>query len=347
MKQFDVVLVGCGVIAHKWMDFLTQRDDVRILALADFNEANIRVFKEKYKLNCHAYASINDALAHEKPNLICDLTYVTAHRDIVVRALEYGCDVLGEKPMCFSPAEAADMLSAVKSTGRRYIVMQNRRHLPQANGIGDFVRSGIMGKPVFVCTEIFVNADMASIRNRLDYPQLRDNNVHTFDQARNFANANAVACYYKSFNPAGSKYIGDAAGSAIFEMDNGAVFSFNGYNGAEGMHTTWESHWRICCERGTLQWDGATKPVYEVAEEMGRYVYERHSLDIPSASEEVSHQLALAEIFDALKTGRPSRTECTDNIYSIAMVFAAMESIKRKSRVEFKIISEAPFIVFD
>lgn len=347
MEQFHVIVVGCGVIAHKWMEFLTSQGDARILALADFNEANIRAIKKEYKLDCNAYPSLEDALAHEKPNLVCDLTYVTAHRDIVVSALEFGCDVLGEKPMCFSPAEAVDMLSAVKRTGRRYIVMQNRRYIPQAMGIRDFVRSGAMGRPVFMCADIFVNADMASIRSRLKYPQLTDNNVHTFDQARNFIQANALSCYYKSFNPAGSKYAGDAAGSAIFEMENGAVFSFNGYNGAEGMHTTWESSWRICCERGTLQWDGATAPVYEIAEVMGRYVYERRYLDIPSAPEAVSHPAALAEMFDALRTGRPSQTECSDNIHSIAMVFAAMESIRRKGRVDIRIIEEAPYLVFE
>jgi hypothetical protein len=46
----------------------------------------------------------------------------------------------------------------------------------------------------------------------------------------------------------------------------------------------------------------------------------------------------LREMLAFLRTGRVPQTECHDNIKSLAMVFAAMESNKRGKRVEIKVL---------
>lgn len=342
--SFEIIMVGCGVISRRWLDYLTTRGDARIAALVDTNSAAAQAAKTKYGLDCPVFGTLDEAFGSVSANLVVDLTYVTVHRDIVTKALRAGYDVLGEKPMVDTEDAARDIMRAVNETGKRYAVMQNRRYIPQVQEIRRLIDSGVMGQSVMTCGEIFVPADMGSIRNQLEFPQLQDNNVHMFDQARYMSHADPVSVYYHSFNPKGSKYTGDAAGVAVFEMDNGSVFSFRGYNGAEGMHTSWDHVWRICCERGSVVWDGVGDAKAQYTDKVGTYVY--HDLTIP-APEEVKdqHALALEDMLDAYAAGRPALTDCRDNIYSIAMVLASVKSIREKRKVGIEVLDREPYLI--
>lgn len=344
MKRLEIVMVGCGAVARHWLNHLVTRDDTHICAIVETNRQRAEENKEKYNLDCNIYSSIEDAFANESCNLVVDLTYVTVHRDIVTKSLRAGYDVLGEKPMCDSLEAVADIMQAVKETGRTYALMQNRRYIEQVQGIRSLVDSGIMGDCVMINGEIFVSADMGSIRNELKYPQLQDNNIHIFDQARYMCNGKPTSVYYHSFNPKGSKYKGDAAGIAVFEMDNGSVFSFRGYNGAEGMHTSWDHAWRVCCEKGSIVWDGRGDAPYQFAEEVGKYKYTDGVIKAPEVVRN-QHDLALEDMLNRYINGQPLMTDCHDNIYSIAMVLASIKSIEEGRKVYIEFPDEAPFIV--
>jgi len=346
--EFKIVFAGCGDIAFRWLDHITKRDDCEIVAVADKNPQRFERWAKKYKLNCPVYTSVDEAIEKAKGNLLIDLTYVTTHRDVVISALKAGYNVFGEKPMAFDEEQANDMLRAVRQTGKRYIIMQNRRYIDQVKKIKEMVASGIMGQPSYLCSEIFVNADLNSIRNQLEYPQLQDNNVHAFDQARFMLSGNPKSVYYHSFNPKGSQYIGDAASDAIFEFDNGSVFSFRGYTGVEGCFTSWNNVWRINCERGSIIWDGENDVHYEYTKEAGSIFkgipYISGTIKKPEICRD-QHDIALEDFFDALKTGKPIGSDCGENIHSIAMVFASIKSIKEKRKVEIEINEEYPYIV--
>ena len=342
--SFEIIMAGCGAISRRWLDYLTTRSDVRIAAIVETNPAPAEAAKAKYGLDCPVFGTLDEAIASVKANLVADLTYVTAHRDIVTRALRAGLDVLGEKPMADSEDAVRDILRTVEETGRRYTVMQNRRYIAQVQAIRRLIDSGIMGQSVMTCGEIFVAADMGSIRNQLEFPQLQDNNIHMFDQARYMSHADPVSVSYYSFNPKGSKYTGDAAGVAVFEMDNGSVFSFRGYNGAEGMHTSWDHVWRICCERGSVVWDGFGEAKAQYTDKLGTYIY--HDLTIPAPQDpKDQHALALEDMLDAYASGRPTLTDCRDNVYSIAMVLASVKSIHEKRKVGIEVLDREPYLI--
>ncbi|MCL2159363.1 MAG: Gfo/Idh/MocA family oxidoreductase, partial [Oscillospiraceae bacterium] len=219
-----------------------------------------------------------------------------------------------------------------------------RRYIDQVQKIRELVLSGQIGDPVMICGEIFVNADLASIRNQLKYPQLQDNNIHIFDQARFMVNGFPKSCYYKSFNPKGSQYSGDAAGVGVFCFDNGAVFSFRGCNSTEGCHTPWDHSWRILCERGSILWDGAGDAYCEYEEQIGKHDYKKITIKKPETVRD-QHDAALEDLFDALDTGRVPGTDCKDNIHSIAMVFASLKSISEAREVKIEINESYPYIV--
>ena len=342
--KHKIIFAGCGDIAFRWLDHITRRNDCEIIAIAETNAKRAEERSRQYDLKCPVYGSVDEALEKEKGTLLIDLTYVTAHKDVVIKALEAGYDVLGEKPMTTDVQSANEMLKTAEKTGKRYILMQNRRYIDQVKKIREFVLSGKIGDPVMICGEIFVQADLASIRNQLQYPQLQDNNIHIFDQARYMVNGYPKSCYYQSFNPKGSQYKGDAAGAGVFEFDNGAIFSFRGSNSSEGCLTSWDHSWRIQCERGTILWDGIGDAYYEYEDQIGRHDYKSGIIQKPETVRD-QHDGALEDIFEALESGRVPGTDCRDNIHSIAMVFASLKSIGEKRRVGIEINENYPYVV--
>jgi len=162
--------------------------------------------------------------------------------------------------------------------------------------------------------------------------------IHHFDLARYLSGADPVAVYAKEFNPKGSWYKGDAAASCIFEMTDGVVFTYRGSWCAEGCQTSWNGDWRLIGERGTLLYERDADPCGEVV--AGKEGFSRPLKPLRVAKSRMRHTAmrgALREMLAFLRTGKAPQTECHDNIKSLAMVFAAIESNKRGRRVEIKV----------
>jgi predicted dehydrogenase len=166
-------------------------------------------------------------------------------------------------------------------------------------------------------------------------PLLLDMSIHTFDQARFLLDADPVSVYCEEFNPSWSWYDGAACANALFEMSDGSRFAFRGSWCAEGLMTSWDSNWRACGRKGTATWDGDRDlRIEEVQVTDGffsKVSHERPAVD----AEGYAYGLdgSLAEFLSALETGTKPQGECSDNIKSLAMVFAALESAKTGARV--------------
>ena len=336
-KEFRITVVGCGAISPKWLKYVITRDDSEIVSIVDMNQENAEKAKSLLGLQCPTYKNLTPALKETKPNLVFDLTYVTTHVDIVTEALKAGCNVFGEKPMALTRQQADLMIKTVKETGKVYNVLQHRRYVKGLRALKEIIASGVIGKPGFVCADIFVQGDISSIRNQLEKPMLMDNAVHTFDQARFILDSDPVSVYCASFNPEGSMYHGDAAGICIFEMNNGTVFDYRCQLGINGCLTSWESAWRVMGSKGTAMWDGEGDAYYEIpdsseAGKAGSYPYKKviHKSTYNGLEE---HSGAIHEMFEALKEGRKAETDCEDNYRSIQMVFAAEESAELGRKV--------------
>lgn len=78
---------------------------------------------------------------------IVDITLPTPlHAEMSVRALDAGFNVLCEKPMALTLADADRMLSAAARSGRVFLVAQCVRFFPEYAWLADAVRSGRYGK---------------------------------------------------------------------------------------------------------------------------------------------------------------------------------------------------------
>jgi predicted dehydrogenase len=184
--------------------------------------------------------------------------------------------------------------------------------------------------------DFYMGAHFGGFRDLMDYPLILDMSIHTFDAARYLTGADPVSVYCHSFNPARSWYKGDASAVAIFEMTDGIVFTYRGSWCALGENTGWNSHWRLLGSRGSVLWNGtedfkaeAVKPDAEP-----KFILDNQSLEVPvAAMETVGHAAIMREFVSALRENRQPETDCRDNIKSLAMVLAAVESAKTGKKV--------------
>jgi predicted dehydrogenase len=338
------VLVGCGNMAAGWLKALESpalAGRVEIVALVDVDPAAAEKLKAEFGLSgVIVSATLEPVLAERRPDLVFDIAIPDARRDIVLAALRHGCHVLTEKPMATSMAEAAELVGAASRAGRVHAVTQNRRFKEGIRRARATVESGVLGQLTAVHCDFFIGAHFGGFRDAMQHVLLLDMAIHTFDAARFISGMEPEAVYCIESNPAGSWYAHGAAANAIFEFTGGVVVTYRGSWCAEGANTNWDASWRIVGTNGTLLWDGEdgfSVRVVDGDEGFFRPLKEIAVLPPRDLGETQSHASVIAGFLDAIDGGRQPETAGEDNIRSLAMVFAAIESAATRRRVEIRL----------
>lgn len=329
------VLVGCGRMSKAWLENAVKLG-IEVVGLVDIDLTAARRQAEELALDGAVITEdLTEALDILKPDVVFDVVVPEARYDVVSISLAHGCHVLSEKPMAASMAEAQDLVARAKQAGKIHAVVQNRRYMPQVRRIRAFLASGVIGNVTSIHCDFFLGPHFGGFRETMDHVLLLDMAIHTFDCARYFADVDASAVYCKEWNPQNSWFKLGACAAAIFEMEGGAVFNYRGSWCAEGLMTSWESSWRIVCERGTLTWDGFDDIRAEIAVP-DAFFSKLEAVEIPplSPDDRVEGHLGVMQDFvDAVNGGKTPETVGYENIKSLAMVFAAIESAEKGERV--------------
>ncbi|MFX3634008.1 MAG: Gfo/Idh/MocA family protein [Candidatus Pristimantibacillus sp.] len=338
VMKHRVVVAGCGGMSNTWIDYAMKREDTLIVALVDIKEEFAQAMAERKGLSCPVFTDIKEAIIATKATIVFDITVPASHYAISSTALELECHVFGEKPLAETMKDCKDIVRLSRETGRTHAIMQNRRYDPRIRAFHQLIADGMIGRPGFMSADFYIGAHFGGFRDVMESPLLLDMAIHTFDQARYIIGANPVTVYCHEFNPPGSWYEGHAMAICIFEMSDGTVFNYRGSWCAEGAPTSWESSWRVNGERGTAIWDGHGIPYAEVVaagDQSNKFIrdYEKAEQTLPDMIHSF-HEGCLDEMFAALEEGRTPETDSSNNIYSMAMVLAALESAKTGQRVQ-------------
>jgi predicted dehydrogenase len=309
---------------------------VELVGLVDVDLAAAEALKQEFGLGARTGTDLDAMLGDTRPDLLFDVVIPSARHDVVLTGLRHGCHVLTEKPMAASLEEAREIVAAARAAGRVHAVVQNRRYVEGVRRIREMIASGVLGELTALHADFFIGAHFGGFRDLMQHVLLLDMAIHTFDAARFMADADPLAVYALETNPRGSWYAHGAAADAIFEFSRGVVFTYRGSWVAEGATTSWESAWRIIGTKGTLLWDGADGFTAKVvAAESGflRPLRDVAVPPVPHPSQTHGHASVIAEFLDAIQSGRAPETAGEDNIKSLAMVFAAIESARSHQRV--------------
>lgn len=336
MSPKTALLVGCGNISKTWLEALQQVSEVKLVGLVDLIEGQAQQRAKEFNLDLPIGTHLQTMLQRTRPDIVFDCTVPEVHYEVTIQALNFGCHVLGEKPMAANMNEAKKMVSAAIRSGKLYAVMQNRRFHSGIRKLISLLRNGVIGKLTSIHADFFIGAHFGGFREKMQNVLLRDMAIHTFDAARFLTCSDPVAVYCHEWNPEGSWYDHGSSAVAIFEMTDNIVFSYRGSWVAEGFRTSWNSKWRIIGEKGSILWDGENEIAGEVVISTPGLLSEYRPISIPLTNENEKvlegHVGVISDFVQALQTGKMPETICTDNIKSLSMVFGAIDSTISKKR---------------
>ncbi|MFC7787566.1 Gfo/Idh/MocA family protein [Microbacterium sp. MAHUQ-60] len=319
----DVIVIGAGGMGQAWLDTIARRPDLHVSAVVDVVEPAAQASVVARGLDAAVFTDVQQALTTAPADLVVNVTIPEAHLAVSSATVRMGVPVLTEKPVTPTVAEALRLAALSRARGVLVATSQSRRHTRGITAFRDALRTA--GGAQQLDARFFQNPRFGGFRDRMPHPLLIDMAIHTFDQARFVLGSEPVSVYCEEFNPSWSWYDGDAAAEAVFAFADGARFSYSGSWCADGLQTSWNGDWRGSAADGTASWDGET----DVRLQGRNGDAERRPL--PDADEGLD--AALAEFVTALDGGSAPSGEIHRNIWSLAMVEAAVASAEQGRRV--------------
>lgn len=270
MKEIRFAMLGYGGIArshHAGYRRLTEEGfPVKLVALCDINPAqfesavNINNASDEGKSTegLHLYTSFEELMEKEEFDVldICLPTYL--HAAYAVRALRAGKNVLCEKPMALTVAEADEMLAAAEESGKHLMIGQCLRFSADYLALKALIDSGKIGRVRHMYMERLSALPVWGFEGwyrdvRRSGGSMQDLSIHDYDMARFlFGDPDRV------FSVASNAVVERGASSSCLLYKNGTSVTVNGsWNEANTFPFT--CSFRLTAERATVTWDGRSK----------------------------------------------------------------------------------------
>lgn len=189
-----VAVIGCGPIGNRHADIHQADELAELVGLCDI--VGERADAAAARLGVPAFHDAPSMLSALGPDVVSVATggveYGSDHYEPTLQALDAGCHVLCEKPICNTIPEAEEMVACAQRNGRCFGIDLNHRFTPAAEVARQWVDQGLIGE------QLFVNMSMWILNRREDSPyfMIKALNPHSVDIMRHFAgDIEAVQCF--------------------------------------------------------------------------------------------------------------------------------------------------------
>lgn len=146
MEKVKVGIVGVGWIAQVvHLPILRKLPEAEIVAVCDRDKSRAQLVAEKFGIK-RSYGDVEMMLANENIEAVIVCTSTDAHKDVAIPLLESGKDVLVEKPIARTLAEAMAMTEAAKTSKGKLMVGMNHRFRPDTMIMKSFIEGKELGK---------------------------------------------------------------------------------------------------------------------------------------------------------------------------------------------------------
>jgi len=147
MKKY--VLVGTGARGTGgYIRPLTEElsDCAQLSAVCDPNEKRAyAALKFAGNTTAKVYTDFDLMLKNEKPDVVIVTTKDCTHDEYIIKAMEFGCDVLSEKPLTTDEVKFNAIYDCMKRTGKKVTTTFNCRFFPFYVKIKELLKSGTIG----------------------------------------------------------------------------------------------------------------------------------------------------------------------------------------------------------
>ncbi len=181
-------LIGCGAWGSQHAKAIAKAPGAQLTAIAERFEQN-RLAAQAAHPGAKIYDDYRQMLDKEKPEVVDIVLPAHLHYEAAAAALEAGCDLLLEKPMCLQ-LDDCDKLIALAKKKKRHLAIGHEFRLSSLWGrIKEMVEAGAIGDPRYCLIELWRNPYRLGTEGwRYNIKQvgnwILEEPIHFFDLAR-------------------------------------------------------------------------------------------------------------------------------------------------------------------
>lgn len=140
-------LIGCGRISPNHFA-AAKANGLEIIAICDLLPANMRDKKLKFDLDdsVKQYTDYEEMLQKEHPELVTIATESGKHAEIALRCLDYGCNLIIEKPIALSIEDADKIIAKAKQSHLKVCACHQNRFNKSIQKIREAVDKNRFGR---------------------------------------------------------------------------------------------------------------------------------------------------------------------------------------------------------
>lgn len=116
------------------------------VGLCDINPGRLEIAKQFLGIDCPIYTDFDKMMQETKPDQLLVMTVDGTHHEFIIKGMEYGADIITEKPLTTDENKCAAILEAEQRTGRKITVTFNYRYAPHRQKIYELLNEGKIGK---------------------------------------------------------------------------------------------------------------------------------------------------------------------------------------------------------
>jgi len=283
------------------------------------------------------FARLEDGLARTAADAVLVTTVLPGHVPVARAALEAGKHVLVEKPFAPSVADGRTLVELAAERGLTLMVSQNYRFFPAVLAVAKLVRDRELGQLHQISIDFRRYNSFAlngpSPHFGYEQPLLVDMSIHHFDLLRMILGREPERITCETWNPSWSGFAGPPVAVATIVFDDRPVVSYRGSWISAGPVTPWGGEWRMDFERGEVLWttrgDESSLADVVVVRRRGEKPQSRTLRRMGL----IDRWATLTEFASAVREGREPECSGRDNLGTLAMAAAAVESAAGKAAV--------------
>ena len=347
MIPLRLIQVGLGPHGRNWArKVVPEIGEIEVVAFVDKDPYALDALKEEAGVPAErCFESLTEAIAATQPQAMLNTTALPAHVPLTRAALEAGLHVLVEKPLAASFAQAQELVDMAAARNLILMVSQNYRFFPAPRVIAAMVHESALGKLYAVEIDFrrysTVGQNGRGRHHLEEQPLLVDMSIHHFDLLRMILSREPRRIYCEAWNPEWTAFSGPSVAVASIDFEGGVVVSYRGSWISAGPVTPWAGEWRMEFENGEVKWTSAAdsditqdKVVVRPRNEEAR------TITLPTVPRTGTWG-TLTEFAAAIRSGREPETSGRNNLGTIALMAAAVESATLREPVAIRRTGEA------
>lgn len=147
-RKKKVAMIGTGIRGlEMWGLPVVKRypDHVEFVGLCDPNPGRVETVKRILNVSCPTFTDFDKMMQETKPDLLIVTTVDCYHDQYIIKGMEYGADIITEKPLTTDETKCQHIIDAEKKYGKKVIVTFNYRYSPHRQKIWELLRNGEIG----------------------------------------------------------------------------------------------------------------------------------------------------------------------------------------------------------